>query len=238
MAATAAFRRSQVESSKSAGRTGAAERRKERGREEEVQVSEEVDRGENENDILFRLPGSLLLRLVRILRVREGSPRWHLPLMEARGTRQSRKGKKRAEKKSSSSLLNHWKTNDSSCPLFPSLSFFPTFQLLEHEPARRGHGRRGHGACSAHSHALGARRARARVGARRRKRIDEQKREEKETVTQCHCRPTRPALIFDAAAHRHHRSVGQLRARLDVERGARASGLRSRPLWFLSERRE
>jgi hypothetical protein len=76
------------------------------------------------------------------------------------------------------------------------------------------------------------------VGARRRKRIDEQKREEKETVTQCHCRPTRPALIFDAAAHRHHRSVGQLRARLDVERGARASGLRSRPLWFLSERRE
>ena len=160
MAATAAFRRSQVESSKSAGRTGAAERRKERGREEEVQVSEEVDRGENENDILFRLPGSLLLRLVRILRVREGSSRCHLPLMEARGTRQSRKGKKGAEKKSSSSLLNHWKTNDSSCPLFPSLSFFPTFQLLEHEPARRGHGRRGHGACSAHSHALGARKSR------------------------------------------------------------------------------
>ena len=63
MAATAAFRRSQVESSKSAGRTGAAvlreEKEEKRLREEKSEVSKSIE-SKAKTIFVYVAPGSLL----------------------------------------------------------------------------------------------------------------------------------------------------------------------------------
>ena len=68
---------------------------------------------------------------------------------EARVRGQGARGKEKSRKR-----MSFAPSMPAPLSLFFSSRSLPTFQLLEHELARRGHGRRGHGACAAHGHAL------------------------------------------------------------------------------------
>ena len=70
-----------------------------------------------------------------------------------RGGERGKAPKEREKTETSSMAMTLMLSLSLSLSLFLRL----TFQLLEHEPARRGHDRRSHGACSAHGHAPGAR---------------------------------------------------------------------------------